>query len=825
MIKTIISYIHTHRNTLCLILLISIVIILLGSALAQESSRPHPEKVITAIRVNPTPPVIDGILDDKVWKLAPIADGFMQREPKEGEPPAEDTAFQIAYDDRAIYIGVTCYDKEPDKIIARLTRRDGWVEADWVSINLDTHHDHQTGNWFCVNAAGMLNDGQIFNDGWEDNNWDGVWEAKAAIHDRGWSAEYKIPYHVLRFSSSEKYVWGINALRHISRKNEKDHWILVRHNDNGWISHFGHIEGIQGINPPKHLEFIPFTLGRTTLNPDKRDLFSSAGLDLRYGITSDISINATINPDFGQVEADPAILNLSVFETFFEEKRPFFVEGSTVFSMPQPDIPGVGGFPQLFYSRRIGRQPGQFPIPENSEVIEIPNSTTILGAAKLSGKTKSKTAFGIMNAVTANEYATIKRNDAASERFRIEPLTNLFIGRIQQDMLKKSNIGAMLTAVNRDGVTPSYTGDIDTHLKLQKYSLFTRFAGSQTGPLNDRKTGYDALVYTYKFSDWYGGQAFLEARSPEFDVNDLGFMDRADKIQAGTHLYIQRQKPWLIARKSGFNINLWSSWNYDGINLAKGINLNNWNELKNSGFFMYGISREFEALDDLETRGGPLMVRPAHIWGWLALDTDGRKMVSLHSFNHGSRSDDGRNREYNIKVSVDIRPVSNIQFSIGPNYHAESRFAQWIKNVDDDGDGKQDHYVFGKLKSQVLDFTTRLSVSFTTNLSLQLYLQPFIAVGDYSDFKELARPESYEFIPYTELDFNPDFSQRSLRSNAVLRWEYRPGSALFFVWSQSRSAFTEIDNPDMRPYEDLINSFTDKGENVFLVKLSYWLGL
>jgi hypothetical protein len=259
--------------------------------------------------------------------------------------------------------------------------------------------------------------------------------------------------------------------------------------------------------------------------------------------------------------------------------------------------------------------------------------------------------------------------------------------------------------------------------------------------------------------------------------------------------------------------------------LRKGVNFNTWHKLKNYWFFQIGISRDFEAFDDLETRGGPLMTRPARIWYWSNLSTDDRKRISIWSNTYGERVAGGLSFERNFKIGVNIRPASNIQFEIGPSYGWSSAFAQWVKNVDDNADGTIDHYVFGELKGRVLDFTTRATVAFTTNLTLQLYIQPFVAVGDYSNFKELTRPESYEFSPYTRLDFNPDFSRRSLRGNMVLRWEYRPGSTLFLVWSQSRSASPDVDNPEFHPYDGVRKSFTDEGENIFLIKFNYWLGM
>jgi len=386
----------------------------------------------------------------------------------------------------------------------------------------------------------------------------------------------------------------------------------------------------------------------------------------------------------------------------------------------------------------------------------------------------------------------------------------------------------MLTTVNREGDTPAYAAEVDGNLKWKKntYALFTRLAGSRTGPVDERANGYSALAYFYKWSGWFGGQLYVDARSPEFEVNDLGYMNRNNWIQSGGHTYARIRNPWALARESMFNLNAWSHWNYDDrVNLRKGVNFNTWHQLKNYWFFQIGVSRDFEVLDDLETRGGPPIVRPARNWYWSNFRTDDRKLISFGLNTYGERATEGLSWVHRVAMTATIRPASNIEFQIGPSYRSESNFAQWVKNIDDGGDGQDDHYVFGELKSRVLDFTTRATVAFTTNLTLQLYIQPFVAVGDYSNFKELARAGSYEFRPYAELDENPDFSRRSLRGNVVLRWEYRPGSTLFLVWSQSRSASLDIGDPDFRPFEGVKESFTDEGENVFLIKTNYWLGM
>jgi len=828
------------RAALYLMIIASVMLNLSGMVWAQKTERPHPEKTMMAVQIDLTLPEMDGVLDDPVWRYAPVYDDFTQRDPDEGASPTERTTVQVAYDDEALYVGIMCYDSEPDRIAADLRRRDGLDDDadDWVGIAIDSHHDHQTAYDLRIAASGTLADTAVYSDNSWDSTWDGVWEAQTTIHSEGWSAEFRIPYHVLRFSQQDAYIWGINFQRSIGRKQEQMQWVLIPRAENAWVSRFGHLEGIQGISPPARLEALPYAVGRSSFvpksaaHPNGRDLFSSLGGDLRYGLSSNISLNATVNPDFGQVEADTAVLNLSVFETFFQERRPFFIEGNTIFQTPNPDILGISSPPRLFYSRRIGKQPGQFPTPGDSEVIHRPDATTILGAAKLSGKTASKTSFGIMEAVTSPEYATIEEAitdpvDSTERREHLmEPLTNFFVGRVQQDVQTNSTVGAMLTTVNRRGVTPAYVAEVDTHLKWKEnaYNLFTRLAGSRTGPLDERINGYSAQAYFYKFTGTFGGQFYLDARSTGFDVNDLGFMNRSNWIQSGGHFNVKIQNPWALARQSVFNVNAWSHWNYDDrLNLRKGVNFNTWHQLKNYWFFQIGFSRDFETLDDLETRGGPLMVRPARTWYWVNFRTDSRKSISFRLNTSGERLDGGSSWERGVSVTANIRPVSNIQLEIGPSYETGIDFAQWVRNVDDDGDGEYDHYVFGELDGGVLSLSTRANVAFTTNLSLQLYLRSFVATGDYSSFKELARPESYDFIPYTDLDDNPDFSQRSLRGNVVLRWEYRPGSALFLVWSQSRSASLDVDDPEFQPLEGVGKSFTNNGEDIFLIKLSYWL--
>ncbi len=796
-------------------------------------------RTITAVRINLHAPQIDGLLNDAIWQIAPKSSGFRQREPDEGKPATERTTFQVVYDDEAIYFGFMCYDSAPDSIVAPLARKDRRLESDRISLDLDPFHDHRTGAFFVVGPSGWTVDGILFKDTWKDNTWDGVWTARAAIVDSGWSAEYKIPYHVLRFDPKEQYTWGINVTRKISRKREDVRWQWKSPSEPGWVSRFGHLTGIEGIHPKRALEVIPYLVGRSSFVPKNedvpsgRDLFGSMGIDMRYGLTSNISINATINPDFGQIEADPSVLNLGVFETFFEERRPFFIEGDAIFKSSGPGIVGIDGPVRLFHSRRIGKRPGRFDTPDGSKTIDKPDGTTILGALKLSGKTGRGLSFGIVDAITDDEYALIKQaghgqTDSVSSQFLIEPITNFFVGRLQQDLSEGSVVGTTVTAINGKNFDPAYVGSVDGEIKWKDnaYRLFSRITGSRRTDDGMRQGGYEYALYFSKFSGTYGGQAYFEARSRHFNVNDLGFMNRANRIQAGWHIYAQIHKPWALAEESGFNINGWQHWNYDGEILSRGLNFNTWHNLKNNYWWNVGINRAFSAMNDLLTRGGPLVKRPAGIRYWYGVGSDSRKVLQVNLYGNGERYDGGDKFRNSYTLSFRIRPIPNFTIDFRPKYEKRTHKAQWVKNLDSNDDGDDDQFIFGDLTSQVWDVTTRITLSFTPTMSLQMFLQQFVTAGNYATFSELARPATYQFNPFTgTLDDDPDFSRRSLKSNMVFRWEYRPGSTLFIVWSQSRQASFDTPDPPFDPWPDMWHAFGDEGDNIFLAKVNYWFGL
>jgi len=412
--------------------------------------------------------------------------------------------------------------------------------------------------------------------------------------------------------------------------------------------------------------------------------------------------------------------------------------------------------------------------------------------------------------------------------FRIEPAANFLIGKVQQDFKGNSNVSATVTAVNRVGALPAYTGGLDGQLRWGKnaYNLSGRLAGSRTGSMDDRKSGYAAQVYFFKFSGWFGGQFFTDFHSKDFNVNDLGYMERPGILRTGAHMYAQRQNPWLLARRSNFNISTWAYWNENGINLTKGINFNNSNQLKFYGSAGWSLNYEWEAKDDLETRGGPVMVKPGSWRGSFNFGSDRSKALSAFVNMWWTQRERNRGYRRDYGLTIGYRPAPNVELSVRPGIVRDKNNAQWVTNVDEDGDGTNDRFLFGELVSRTLDLTTRADISFAPTLTLQAYLQPFVAVGDHGKIKALARPDSYEFVPYDKpLGFNPDFHRRSLRGNVVLRWEYQPGSAFFVVWSQNRSASPEANNPTLDAFDNLKSTFTDDGQNVFLVKMDYWFGM
>ncbi len=775
-------------------------------------------KSITAIRINGGAK-IDGILDENFWQQTPRSGDFIQYQPDEGKPATESTFVRVVYDDDALYIGVDLYDSKPDKIISRLTRRDRWADNDLFNVIIDSHHDHQTAYAFTLYVSGTQKDAYYYNDNWSDDSWDGIWESATRRTSSGWTAEFKIPFHCLRFASEQNPVWGIYFSRQIRHNNELDRWVYIPEKASGFVSLFGHLKGLDRIPPPKRLEMLPYAVSYEQTeagnpgNPDGRDFFGNVGFDLKYGITSNITLDATVNPDFGQVEQDETILNLTTFETQYPEKRPFFLEGFKIFETPA----------DLFYSRRIGKMPSQ--IPEGvSYYFNKPSSTTILAAGKLSGKTKGGTSIGILEAVTQREKAEFMHQDGFRKEEVIEPEANYFIGRVMQDILKNSTVGVILTAVNQKSFQPAYTGGVDWTLRFHKgdYSFKGQMVGSRTEPEQD---GYGGWLSFNK----EGGEHILGTIEglyvdDKLRLNHLGFFRRSGFKEIEAWLQYKTTKKWWLISKTYNNFNLDITENLSGLRLNQGWNFNNSIELVNNWNFGGGTWLDFDVTyDDRETRGGPAVKIP---WGqsyWFWLNTDSRKWWQFNPNIEGGDTKDGHYNYYGLWFN--FTPKSNLEFSGGPGYMHSRGVSRWITYLTD-SDGNRTDDIFGEEEVERFDMTLRGTFTFTKDLTLQVYAQPFIAAVDYNNFKRFIPPDKYEYVDSTvfnEREYHPDFNRKSFNSNLVLRWEYRPGSTLFLVWTQSRETAENIGNFKFR--RDWNNLFDTIPGNTFLLKINYWWSL
>ncbi|UCF77993.1 MAG: carbohydrate binding family 9 domain-containing protein [Candidatus Eiseniibacteriota bacterium] len=801
-----------------------------AQALAQESSEPpqSPQtqttdidtvKSITAVRIE-AGTKIDGVLDEPFWRKAPRSGDFTQYQPNEGEPASESTFVRVAYDDDALYIGMEMYDSEPDKIINRLTRRDRWVEGDVAHIMLDSHHDHQTAYCFSLFASGTQRDVYYYNDTWSDDTWDAVWDGATQITDKGWTAEFKIPFHCLRFSCGNgEPVWGFYASRGVSRKNELDRWKHIPDSAGGFVSQFGHLKGLAGLLPPERLELRPYAVSyaeaepKSLGNPDGRDYTSNFGFDAKYGLTSSLTLDATINPDFGQVEADQTILDLSTFETWYPEKRPFFMEGNKIFET----------YYTLFYSRRIGAPPSVW-FDEADYYINRPAATTILGAAKVSGKTSGGTSIGILESVTQREETDYVDENGVRRHGIIEPRANYLVTRVKQDVFKNSEIGIMATSVSQKGRDPKYTGGADWNLRFKDgdYKLMGQVVGSRTAPDED---GWGGMLLVEKSGgENFRGSVRGEYRDRGLNLNRLGYLNRADLREGwGGLQYRTTGKRWII-NKTWNNLNLGVTDNLSGVELVRGGNFNNMVEFTN--FWMAGMYAwtDFEkTYSDLETRGGPPAPIPIGKSWSLWVETNSRKWWMVHAEVSAGDTWDGRYNSYHLWLQ--FQPRSNVELSIGPSYRRHWGASRWLTYLED-AEGNRTDEIFGEQSLDRLDATIRGTVTFTKNLTLQLYAQPFFAAVDYKNFKRLIPPDSYEYVDdavYNEEVEQPDYNWTSFNSNLILRWEYRPGSTLYLVWTQARESFRSIG--DFQFDRDWDNLFGTGPNNTFLIKFSYWWSL
>lgn len=852
------------------------------------------KKVYHTKAVNPHPPVLDGKLDDPIWEKLEWATDFTQREPDDGKPPSQQTSFKITYDDKNLYLGIRAHDSEPDKIVQRVTRRDQF-DGDWVEINIDSYFDHRTAFSFTINAAGVKGDEAISNDGdnW-DTNWNPIWFAAVAIDSGGWNAEMRIPFSQLRFSNKEEQVWGIEVMRRIFRKQERSVWQHIPQNTPGWVSFFGELHGIKGIKPSHRIEVLPYAVSSVRRaeeivgNPFATGQTNklSGGLDAKVGVTSDLTMDVTVNPDFGQVEADPSEVNLTAFETFFEEKRPFFIEGSSILDYKLAGGDGPFSNDRLFYSRRIGRSPHLYPTLNNSEFAKVPDNTSIAAAAKLTGKTKSGISIGLMDAFTDEEEADI---DLLGQRRReiVEPRTNYFVGRMQKDFNKgQSAIGGMFTATHRDLsnlpqndlTRAAYSGGLDVRHQwhnrtyyFDAMTVFSQIRGDEAAILSAQQASqryyqrpdadYVELDPTRTSLSGHGGNVSLGRggnsrwrlnlsttwRSPGLELNDAGFLRQADRIMQSAWAGYRITNPVSIFNRLNINFNQWYGWNFGGEKVFRGGNVNGGGQLRNYWFVWGGLGREDDDLATTALRGGPALRLPGQWNQWFNFQSDQRKAVQLGMFMFNSFKDEGNTHSHEVGLQSTFRPLNALSLRMNPFYSFNYDDLQYVETAAHNGESR---YLFGRINQKTLGVTLRLDYSITPDLTVQFYGQPFVSAGKYSQFKRITAPRAERYADRfqtfgNELSYDqagetygvdesgdgaadyffskPDFNFRQFRSNLVVRWEYSPGSTAFLVWSQGRTAFEG--SGEFSFGDDVKNLFEVYPDNVFLIKLNRWFSL
>jgi hypothetical protein len=836
---------------------------------------------------------VDGVLDEAVWQRPPSAREFMQGDPVEGAVPSESTWVWVAWDERALYLAARCWDTHPDSIITNLVRRDVLAPGDRLLLLLDPSHDHRNGYFFSLSAAGVLRDGLLSNDTWNDDSWDGVWEGRARRESGPggcWTAEMRIPLSQLRYPTGPGRTWGINVRRRIERRAEEDYLVFQPKSATGYVSRFAHLSGIEIPHPARSLELTPYLVGKTEfLAHDPGDPFRDgarqrpgAGLDARTSVGSNLTLNVAVNPDFGQVEVDPAVVNLSDVESYFGEKRPFFTENLGMFD--NFGAQGANSYwnfnwsnPPLFYTRRIGRSP-QGGAPDAADFSDIPVATHILGAAKLTGTLAPGLDVGLVQAVTRREDAEYSASGVRAKTM-VEPQTYYGVARVFRQFRGGFNgLGNMTTLTQRQldgsvleddlnrqalvsGVDGWHCVDRSKLWVLTGWAAASRVTGTRERMIALQRssrhyyqrpdvdylgvdssatslTGHAARVWLVKTRGNVVSNSAIGYVSPGFEINDLGFLSRTDQINAHVGGGYKWTTPNRWRRYMSLVGTLFQTRDFSGAIIWEGVWASHEATYANNWTSSVSGAWNPSCVLNTRTRGGPRLRYPGNREIQLDVCTDNKNRI-CYELNASANGSPGVGT-YCVAANpaVEWKPLSNLSVSVGPGYDHTVEDAQYVTQVDAPGEvpaGFGDRrYVFARLEQTTISANIRINVSFTPNLSLQTYLQPLFCASHYTDFKELARVGAYDFARYGAaydpatgmvtppgggtpfaLD-DPSFNYRSLRGNAVLRWEYRPGSALYVVWTQTRS--DDEARGDLEFGHSMHRLFDAHADDIFLVK-------
>lgn len=833
-------------------------------------------------------PQLDGRLDDSAWNEAAPLTGFTQRAPFPGRPASESTEARVLFSDDALYVGVRAFDSQAGSITGRLTRRDESSESDWIGIHIDAYHDRRSAFQFAVNAAGVKLDIFRFEDIEEDRSWDAVWEAKVSRDSAGWSAEFRIPFNQLRFGAGDRPVFGFNIHRRINRTNEVVFYYPIPAGGNGFVSHYGDLEGIHGITPPRQREIQPYILlGEVMQQPEPgnpfqpgQDFTGTAGADFRLGITSSLTLTGALNPDFGQVEADPATVNLTAFETFLSEKRPLFTEGADVFRFPISTV--RDGPEQLFYSRRIGRAP-QGEADERGGFAQTIETTRILGAGKLTGRPSEGWALGVLVAMSREEEAQVVDSLGQRHQDVIEPRTAYLAGRITRELREgRTAIGVFGTAVRRAltgemsylrsaGYTVS--GEVRHRFFSDRYRLRAWLAASRVegsaeamdstqrssvhyfqrpddraSDLDSTRTSLSGLAGQLEVSKESGDWLWLlssTARSPGFESNDMGFQFWAGRVWQEAAIKRRWPTPGRAFRSVDLRLAQFGFWTLGGQRINAGTNLQSNFILANQWSGSAALWLRVGGLDPTMLRGGPALRLPANWYVNSSIQSDGRRPVQLglgvEAWNYPGAGIWGGE----LTPTVKWRPAANQEFQLGLRMERLAEDRQFIESAELSSGSE---YLLGQLRQTTAALTLRANRTFTPTLSLQLYVEPFVSIGRYSGYRRVVDPgarspaDQFEALGAgrvtvsgdqltADLDDDglhetqadrPDFTVVSLQANLVARWEFLPGSTLFLVWQHQRS--DDVVRGDLGVGDGWRMIGDAAAENTLQVKLSYRIG-
>ena len=834
------------------------------AAAPRSGDTPHtaPANMTTAVRAA-TAPVIDGSDGDAVWATATPITAFREWRPTEDAEPRFRTEAKIAYDAANLYVFVRAFDPHPDSILKILARRDSWTSSDMIWVMVDSYHDHRTGYEFGVNAAGVKLDMAVYDDGNEDQAWDGVWNVATHVDSLGWTAEFQIPLSQMRYGAGREHTFGIMLLRDIYRYSERLSWPLLRSSKVGWVSQFGHVSGLDDLDAPRRLEAAPYVVTKNATrianNAFTQTSSATLGGDLKYRVASNLTLDATVNPDFGQVESDPAVLNLTAYESFFDERRPFFVAGRGLFRFDVncTAVNDCSTGEGLFYSRRIGRTP-ELAGAYGDTTPQQP--TTILGAAKLTGRLPGGLTLGVLDAVTQRVTGRVDTT--------FEPATNFAVVRARQDLRGgESNVGGMITAVNRSVDTwtapylnrGAYAGAMDFMHRFpgRRYEIggsvdFSHVTGSRQQitalqedavhyyqrpdaglPFDTTRTSLSGDAEDFRVAKISGNLLFQSnygRRSPGFETNDMGYLQQADQQAWSTWAGFFDRKKRAFTQRFQWNFNWWQYWTTAGLPTERAFNTNTHTTFNNSmrldlGGTLGGLGTTY---CDRCARGGPALRQDRYVAPWMGINGDDRKMLVPYMWVNYLTADGGRTHRVNLSPELDLRVASRFSSALSLNYSRNVSDRQFYGNITDSVGVL--HSTVARLLQTTVGLTLRLNYTISPDMSLQVYAQPFDSKGTFRTVRELSatpRAARYDdrFQAYgdTAVTNNPGgFNYKQFASNVVFRWEYRRGSTLYVVWNQGRQGVLGAEGTgDFQT--DMRDLFRLHPLNTFLVKMSYWL--